>query len=137
MDPVFVHQRPVRDTSGCLQIHKMSRFAWVYVGAETYVLDCLGQRFIKMGQRFIKIKPWVDAKDAKGILYYIRRTTPLSLNFLQASTSYKAQFLDYEAGRSATITTAASLKDAVREADSYVINKVFDDETQSTFECAP
>lgn len=36
------------DTSGCLRIQQMSSFAWVDVGGDTYVLECLGRGFIKI-----------------------------------------------------------------------------------------
>lgn len=50
----------VDDTSGCPDIRQMSSFAWVGIGDDSYVLEC-------MGNGFIKIMPCTDTKTALDV----------------------------------------------------------------------
>ncbi|EJD55046.1 P-loop containing nucleoside triphosphate hydrolase protein [Auricularia subglabra TFB-10046 SS5] len=98
----------VRDTSGCPHVAAMSPYAWVGVGGERYVLECLGKGFIR-------IQPYEkgdeDDDDEGERPAFVATFTPT--NTWNGSDSPYA--------RPRRVLTAASLADAVRGADNYAV----------------
>ncbi|TFK77148.1 P-loop containing nucleoside triphosphate hydrolase protein [Pluteus cervinus] len=92
----------VEENSGAPHVNKMSQYAWVGCGSNTYVLECLGKGFIRIE----------STDESRGPFLFLANYTPSAYDAWQAKSS--PYF------RSRKIATTRSLEEAIRASDTYV-----------------
>ncbi|KAG6856640.1 hypothetical protein H0H87_002230 [Tephrocybe sp. NHM501043] len=98
----------VDDSSGAPNIATLSKYAWVACGSDIYVLECIGNGYIR-------VEP-VPTDDGTIIQAHYTPT------MFDKATAISLKVSPYM--RSRHILSAETLGDAIRGCDTYVVNKI-------------
>ncbi|KZT72830.1 P-loop containing nucleoside triphosphate hydrolase protein [Daedalea quercina L-15889] len=99
----------VDDAFGAPHIRKLSHLAWVGLGDDAYLLECLGQGFVRIE------RTQGDAEEAQYVASHTSPTLPMA-------TAYRLKISPYR--RAKEILRARTLEEAIRGAETFVLQKV-------------